>query len=432
MSRVKRNENKKIKSRIRMKQLVLFLSLLVLFASFLVMRMSKIFENSNKNTVNDKNNEVIQTMTTSKSHKQINLNAVGDVMTHKPQLQAQYDASSNSYNFDNNFQYVNSFIEKSDLSIANLETTLAGSSIPYTSYPAFNSPDTLVDALKNAGVDVLSTINNHSFDKGDLGVKRTLQVTKEKGLETVGTVQNVDDKNYIIKDIEGIKLGITSFSYGEVKNGTKYVNGIQISNESKDKMNIFDMHSVDNAFNTIRKDLDNIKDTDMQIVILHWGSEYQRVPSEFQTNLAQKLSDYGVDIIIGSHPHVVQPVEMIKSSDGNNDTLVIYSLGNFISNQRKELLGSPYPEDGLMVNIEITKDFNEDKTCVSQVECIPTWVNKYQKLGKYIYEIIPIYDKIQLNTIENLPINEVKTSYNNTISQIKQCDIIKIPNNPFE
>ena len=353
-------------------------------------------------------------------------------MAHKPQLQAQYDASSKSYNFDNNFQYVDSFIEKSDLSIANLETTLAGSSIPYTSYPAFNSPDTLVDALKNAGVDVLSTINNHSFDKGDLGVKRTLQVTKEKGLETVGTVQNVDDKNYIIKDIEGIKLGITSFSYGEVKNGTKYVNGIQISNESKDKMNIFDMHSVDNAFNTIRKDLDNIKDTDMQIVILHWGSEYQRVPSEFQTNLAQKLSDYGVDIIIGSHPHVVQPVQMIKSSDGNNDTLVIYSLGNFISNQRKELLGSPYPEDGLMVNIEITKDFNEDKTYVSQVECIPTWVNKYQKLGKYIYEIIPIYDKIQLNTIENLPINEVKTSYNNTISQIKQCDIIKIPNNPFE
>jgi len=432
MSRIKRNRNKKIKSRIRMKQLVLFLSLLVLFASFLAMRMSKIYENSSKNTVNDKNNEVVQTMATSKSHKKINLNAVGYVMAHKPQLQAQYDASSKSYNFDNNFQYVSSFIEKSDLSTANLETTLAGSSIPYTSYPAFNSPDSIVDALKNAGVDILSTINNHSFDKGDFGVKRTLQVSKEKGLETVGTVQNVDDKNYIIKDIDDINLGITSFSYGEIKNDTKYVNGIQISNESKDKMNVFDMHSVDNALNTIREDLYNIKDTDMQIVILHWGSEYQRVPSEFQTNLAQKLSDCGVDIIIGSHPHVVQPVQMIKSSDGNNDTLVIYSLGNFISNQRKELLGSTYTEDGLMVNIEITKDFNEDKTYVSQVECIPTWVNKYQKSGKYIYEIIPIYNKTQLNTIENLPINEVKTSYNNTISQIKQCDIVKIPTNPFE
>ena len=429
MSRVKRNRNKKIKSIRRMKQLVLFLSLLVLFASFWVMGM---FEDSSENTINDKNNEVVKTITTSKSHKKINLNAVGDVMAHKPQLQAQYDASSKSYNFDNNFQYVDSFIEKSDLSIANLETTLAGSSIPYTSYPAFNSPDTLVDALKNAGVDVLSTINNHSFDKGDLGVKRTLQVTKEKGLETVGTVQNVDDKNYIIKDIDDINLGITSFSYGEVKNGTKYVNGIQISNESKDKMNVFDMHNVDNAFNTIREDLDNIKDTDMQIVILHWGSEYQRVPSEFQTNLAKKLSDCEVDIIIGSHPHVVQPVEMIKSSDGNNDTLVIYSLGNFISNQRKELLGSSYTEDGLMVSIEITKDFNENKTYLSQVECIPTWVNKYQKSAKYIYEIIPIYDKNQLNTIENLPMNEVKMSYNNTISQIKQCDIVKIPTNPFE
>jgi len=85
-----------------------------------------------------------------------------------------------------------------------------------------------------------------------------------------------------------------------------------------------------------------------------------------------------------------------------------------------------------MVNIEITKDFNEDKTYVSQAECIPTWVNKYQKSGKYIYEIIPIYDKTVLNTIENLPMNEVKASYNNTISQIKQCDIVKIPTNPFE
>jgi poly-gamma-glutamate synthesis protein (capsule biosynthesis protein) len=269
MSRVKRNKNKKIKSRIRMKRLVLFLSLLVLFTRFLIIPMSEIFETSSKNTVNDKNNEVVQTITSSKNHKKINLNAVGDVMAHKPQLQAQYDASSKSYNFDNNFQYVDSFIKKSDLSIANLETTLAGSSIPYTSYPTFNSPDTLVDALKNAGVDVLSTINNHSFDKGTLGVKRTLQVTKEKGLETVGTVQNSDDKNYIIKDIDDINLGITSFSYGEVKNGTKYINGIQLSNESKDKMNVFDMYNVDNAFNDIKEDLNNIKDTDIQIVILH-------------------------------------------------------------------------------------------------------------------------------------------------------------------
>ena len=430
MSRIKRNKNIKIKSRIRMKQLVLFLSLLMLFISFGIMGIYKIFKNNN--IVNDKNNEVIQTMTTSKNHKQINLNVVGDVMAHKPQLQAQYDISSKSYNFDNNFQYVNSLIKKSDLSIANLETTLAGSSIPYTSYPAFNSPDALLDALKNAGVDVLSTINNHSFDKGTLGVKRTLQVTKEKGLEAVGTVQNSNDKNYIIKDIDDINLGITSFSYGEVKNGSKYINGIQISNESKDKMNVFDMYNVDNAFNTIKEDLNNIKDTDIQMVILHWGSEYQRVPSEFQVNLAQKLSDYGVDIIIGSHPHVVQPIQIIKSSDGNNNTLIAYSLGNFISNQRKELLGSSYTEDGLMVNIEITKDFNEDKTYVSHVQCIPTWVNKYQKSGKYVFEIIPIYDQAQINAIENLPMNKVKASYNNTISQIKQCDIIKVPNNPFE
>lgn len=432
MSRSKRNKNRKRKSRIRIMRLFLALSLLVLFTSLFIMKISKVFKDDNKNILDNKSNEIVQTITTSKSPTKINLNAIGDVMAHGPQLKAQYNASSKSYDFNNNFQYVNSYIEKSDLSIANLETTLAGPSTPYTSYPAFNSPDSLVDALKNAGVDVLSTINNHSFDKSDLGMERTLQITKEKGFDTIGTVQSLGDKNYIIKDINDINLGITSFSYGELKNGTKYLNGIQISNKSKDKMNIFDMYNVDNAFDTIKKQLDNIKNTDIQILILHWGNEYQRVPSEFQSKLAQKLSDYGVDIIIGSHPHAVQPVQMIKSSDGNHDTLVIYSLGNFLSNQRKELLGSAFTEDGLMVNIEITKNFNKNKTYVSQVDCIPTWVNMYQKCGKYIYEIIPIYDKKQLDAIKNLPITQVKTSYNNTISQIKQSDIIKVPANPFE
>ena len=103
-------------------------------------------------------------------------------MAHTPQLNAQYDATTNTYSFDNNYKYVKSYIEKADLSIANLETTLAGDSIPYSSYPTFNTPDTLADALKNAGLDVVSTINNHSFDKGDLGVERTLDVLKSRNL----------------------------------------------------------------------------------------------------------------------------------------------------------------------------------------------------------------------------------------------------------
>ena len=120
------------------------------------------------------------------------------------------------------------------------------------------------------------------------------------------------------------------------------------------KPKVFDSLSVDKAFETITSTTNKMKDTDMQVVILHWGIEYARNETDFQKQLAQKLCDAGVDIIIGSHPHVVEPVETITSSDGKSETLVIYSLGNYISNQRRETVGA-YSEDGLMVNIDISK-----------------------------------------------------------------------------
>lgn len=358
--------------------------------------------------------------------------AAGDIMVHGPQLNAQYDSSNKTYSFDNNFKHVKKYIEKADYSIANLETTLAGNDIyPYSSYPLFNSPDELADTLKNAGFDLLSTINNHSFDKGDLGVSRTLSVLKEKGFDTVGTRENIDDDDFLIKNINNIKLGITSYSYGDIKNDNKYLNGIKVSEDFEDKMNIFDAHDVDSAFDTISTTLDKLEDTDIQIVVLHWGVEYTRDEINFQKELAQKLCNAGVDIIIGSHPHVVQPVETIMSSDGETETVVIYSLGNYISNQRRENVGA-YSEDGLMVNIDITKKSNEDEATVKKVTCIPTWVNKYNHNGKYVYEIIPIEDKEDLNSINNLNEAHAEQSHHNTSSLIETTDLINVVSCPFE
>lgn len=362
----------------------------------------------------------------------INLTAVGDVMAHSPQLKAQYDSNSNTYSFDNNFKYIKKYIETSDLSIANLETTLAGEDIGYSSYPTFNTPDAIASALKNTGFDIISTINNHTFDKGSHGFDRTLSVLKELNFETVGTKSNVYDDDYIIKDINGIKLGITSYSYGDIINSDKYLNGIKISDECKERANIFSSSNVNDAFNTINNTISKLNDTDMQILIIHWGNEYQRVPSKFQSELAQLLSDAGVDIIIGSHPHVVQPVEMIKSSDGSNETLVVYSLGNLISNQRKETLGNSYTEDGLIVSIDINKDSSNSDAYVSNVKCIPTWVNKYSDNNKFVYEVVPIEDKVTLNTMENLSKDRVKQSYSNTSSLIDTSDIIQVVSSPFE
>ena len=167
--------------------------------------------NENKNIVSTFNeqNEKVETYTAS-------ILAAGDIMVHTPQLKAQYNASTKTYNFDNNFKYVKKYIEKADYSLANLETTLAGNDVyKYSSYPMFNSPDELADALKNAGFDLLSTINNHSYDKGGLGVSRTLEVLKKKGFDTVGTREKESDNDYLIKDINNIKVGFTSYSYGE-------------------------------------------------------------------------------------------------------------------------------------------------------------------------------------------------------------------------
>lgn len=423
-----RYDKKKKKRRIKKKFKIIGLYLSILVLSFILLF-------NNFNLFNEKNNieivkdeQISETLSLNKTSK-ITINAIGDIMAHTPQLNAQHDPKTNTYSFDNNYKYVSSYIKEADLSIANLETTLAGNSIPYSSYPTFNTPDTLADALKNAGVDIISTINNHSFDKGDLGVERTLDVLKSKQFNTIGTISNVDDENYLIKEVNGISLGLTSFSYGEIRENTKFLNGIRVSDKSKDKLNVFDSSSVDSAYNTINNTLKNISHTDIQILVIHWGDEYRRVPNQFQYDLAQKLSDSGVDIIIGSHPHVVQPVDIIKSTDGSNETLVIYSLGNFISNQRRELLGTPFTEDGLMVNIEITKDIN--KTFVSKVNCIPTWVNKYNEGSQIVYEILPITNKEDFTHLDNITLEKLKNSYNNTVSQVKQSDIINVMDNLF-
>ncbi|WP_170075556.1 CapA family protein [Paraclostridium dentum] len=363
------------------------------------------------------------------SVKNVTISAIGDIMAHDDQLKAQFDKGTNTYSFDNNFKYVKPYISKSDLAIGNLETTLAGPKAKYSSFPKFNSPDELADAIKNSGVDIVSTINNHTYDRGSDGVYRTLDVLNSKDIEHVGTQKNDEDENFLIKDVDGVKLGITAYSYGQVYGSTTALNGLNIDYNDLNNLNIFNSSYVDIAFNEIKDTLDvmNNKESDLQVVILHWGDEYTRQPNEFQKELAKKLCDYGVDIIIGSHPHMVQPIEMIKSDENDNETLVIYSLGNFLSNQRNEILNKKYTEDGVIVNIGINKNLNTGETKISNVEYIPTWVNKYNnKNGKLTYEIIPLINEKQLSKIDNLPLDKAKKSYDNTTSIIGSSDILHV------
>lgn len=393
------------------------------------------FSTINKISILSKNkSEEASTFTPKKEESnKVSLLAVGDTMVYNAQLTAQYNISSAKYNFNNNFEYVKKYVEKADYSTLNLETTLTGNKVyRYSSYPKFNSPDELADGLRYAGFDLISTANNHAYDKGDLSIKNTLSTLKDKNLDVVGTKEN-SDKEFLVKKINGINIGITSYSYGKIIGNNKYLNDIKISDEYKNNINIFDSTSTDKAFNNINFTLKKMNNTDLQVVYLHWGDKFSLKENSFQKELAQKLCDAGVDVIIGSHSHVVQPVTTIKSSDNKHETIIAYSLGNFLSNQTRNQFNQ-YTEDGLMINIDISKSSTDKKARIEKVTCIPTWLNKYynSKTAKYVYEIIPIANKSDLDKIDNLPQNKVKKSYENTAKQVETSDLINIVQNPFK
>ena len=396
------------------------------------------FSSLNKENILSKNKSEIEpqeaaTFTPKTNVSIASLIAVGDVMVYNSQLSAQYNSSNDTYDFKNNFEYVKKYIEDADYSITNLETTLTGNKIyKYSSYPKFNSPDELAEGLKYAGFDLISTANNHAYDKGDLSIKNTIATLKDKGFDVVGTRLN-NDNRYIVKKINDINIGITSYSYGRIINNNKYLNDVKISDEYKNSVNIFDSTSVDRAFNNINYTLKKLKDTDLQVVYLHWGDKYSLKENSFQQKLSQKLCDAGVDIIIGSHPHVVQPVTTIKSSDNKHETVVAYSLGNFLSNQTRDQF-SQYTEDGLIINIDISKSTTNKEAKVEKVTCIPTYLNKYynNSTSKYVYEIIPIANKSDLDKIDNISESKLEKSYNNTFAQVETSDLINIVKNPFK
>lgn len=322
----------------------------------------------------------------------IEIMAIGDLLMHIDIVQAMYDWNSNTYNFDYNFELIKDYLSEADLTIANLETTLAGEESGYSGYPCFNTPDELADSLKKAGVDIISNISNHSLDKGEYGFLRTRKVLKEKGFDVIGTRETEEESRYIIKQINGIRVGITSYSYTtEGYEGGRGLNGIPIPEELSGLMNTFNPYDVENDLLDMKREIDKMKKDNVDAIVfyMHWGEEYQLEPNESQIEIANFLAKEGVDIIFGDHPHTIQPIDIIESEDGEHSTVVVYSLGNFISSQRTESIGNPYTEDGLMVSVNITKNFKTGKVEVGMPKYLPTWVKLNILNGNYYYQVVP-------------------------------------------
>lgn len=306
----------------------------------------------------------------SQDHQKIKLLFVGDIMMHGPQLEAaKIDGTVDQYDFNNTFQMVKPLIENADLAFGNLELTLPGHP-PYKGWPSFRSPDVLATAIYEAGFDVLTTANNHSNDGRIVGVIHTIEVLKNNGFYQTGTFVDTTDRaaDYpLLIYKKGFRLAVLNYTYGT---------------DNKPNYPPTFVNKIDE--NLIKEDIFNAKkmNPDAIIAIMHWGREYQLIQDRTQEKLATKMLDWGVNIIIGSHPHVVQPIVTVGS--GVDKKVVAYSLGNFVSNQKQ-----PNTEGGVFLEIELTKSKNQ-KSTITDLAYTSVYRYRHKEKGKQDFHIIPI------------------------------------------
>lgn len=327
--------------------------------------------------------------------------STGDILMHGKVINSGKQ-DDGSYNFDSIFQYVKSYAQAADFSVANLETTLCGTDngYAYAGNPKFNCPDAIVDSLKGAGFDMLLTANNHADDTSLVGYKRTLNVVREKGLDTLGTYLSADEQKWTIEEVNGIKIGMVCYTYsdGFSQNGYPLLNYNEVGENGI--LNYFTYDKLPEFYTQLQGYLDEMKTAGAEatVVYLHWGEEYKwktgEGPNANQTAMAQKLCDMGVDVIVGGHPHVVQPVDLLTSgTDAEHKTIVLYSMGNAVSNQRKEEMQQSEPtghtEDGVLFCVTFAK-YSDGSVCVDSAELIPTWVNMHANSGSTEYNILPL------------------------------------------
>lgn len=324
------------------------------------------------------------------------LAAVGDLLMHKPVIQSGYNGAENTYDFSSIFKYLAPTIGSYDISVANLETTLAGSAKPYQGNPYFNCPDQIVKDAQSAGFDILLTANNHCFDTGMDGYLRTLEVTREAGMDTIGTMASPDDPKYLIKDINGIRFGLICYTYEHPGSQPDFpsLNGLPMYGGSYDMINSFDPKKPERMYDEIRDMMMQMKEQGVEATVLfiHWGTEMVLKTDKQQPIIAQGLANLGIDVIIGGHPHVVEPMQLLENAnDPAHKTVCIYSLGNAVSNQRLGNLANmstAHTEDGALFTVTFEK-YSDGKVYMLDTNVIPMWVNMRTQ-GAREYNILPL------------------------------------------
>ena len=331
--------------------------------------------NEAENDLNVDNSETVEPV---KEDVNIKMTVIGDIMCHNSQYKDAYDGST--YDFSYVFDDIKDYISSADIAVGNLETTFAGKERGYSNYPRFNSPEQLAYNLKYMGIDVLCTANNHSMDTNYSGVVSTLDFLDDAGISHMGTSRTAKEQNQIlVKDVNGIKIAFLAFTYG--------TNGIPVPSANSYCVNLIDKDLI-----LKQLELAKAQEPDLICVNMHWGLEYQNVQNSDQEDWADFLFENGVDVILGSHPHVLQPMEKrtVTLEDGTTkDCFVIYSLGNFISGQTKK-----NTRTSIILNINFTKDGETGKTTIGDVSYVPIYMYKSSSGSTKRYKLLDMTSSI--------------------------------------
>lgn len=299
----------------------------------------------------------------------------GDVMGHDSQISSAQVVKDSLYDYSPCFEYISPILKQADLAIANLEVTLPGKA-PYKGYPRFRSPNDLALALRYAGFNFLVTANNHSNDAGKTGVINTIKTLYDYGFYQTGTFQTQEEGKAFYPLIvyrNNFKLAFLNYTYDTNGLPTQPPTIVNLIEEEQIRKDIIEAKALNPDFIT---------------VILHWGNEYQLMESKEQRQLADSIFQWGADLIVGAHPHVVQPIREVWHKKSQEDSLrrvIAYSLGNFISGQQKQ-----YTDGGIMFEVEIEKKNERSKARIVDHHYIPVWRYIQKNDHKSTYRVVPI------------------------------------------
>jgi len=392
-------KKKKVKLRKKLcKILILFIIfLLVIFGVYLL-----IFKRNDKDKLPQ--GDIIANEEEKEEVYELSLIMVGDMLVHSYLYnEAKKNANYNGYDFKPMLTYVKDIVKDYDLAYYNQETILGGTEIGLSSYPAFNSPYEVGDAMIDAGFNIVSLATNHTLDRGIKAIENTHKYWNEKDVYVTGSYSNIDERNNIeIKEKNNITYAVLNYTYG--------TNGIKRPNGYESYVNIWDMSNktiYESYKEQVKQDIENIRDkVDVLMVAMHWGTEYKFDTTWYQEDSAKFLSELDVDIIIGTHPHVVEPITYI------DDTLVIYSLGNFLSAHEVVNIANRI---GLMSSIDIRKEVKDGETIITldnlNNELIYTYHNNYKD-----FKVIPFSNSDIYNYLNDA--ESIYNTYKNIVTKL--------------